>query len=140
MTIGYFFIKEHLKLLDATASRAVANSLEPYGGVDVNTAMFLLLYLIDKWFNAPDDEDDKTVYKITNHIAQLIRDHTNLDGIIYRSTKNPNENCWNIALVNQNKVTHGYSELYVQDSIGRFRRVCIKKEKITITVWPILMN
>lgn len=125
-TLGYFFIKDHLNLLDVTAPRTVATSEHPYGGIDVSTAMFGLVYLIDKWFSSSRDAKVENVYKITNHVASLIHDHTQLDGIIYKSTKTKSETCWNIALVRQNKVVNCYSDMYVQDSSHRFRKTASK--------------
>ena len=120
-TLGYFFITEPLKLFNATKPFVVGTS-EKYGGIDENTALFLLLFLIDKWFNkSADKEDDRqNVYQITNKIAKLIRENTNLDGIVYQGTMSNNYS-WNIALVDDKKTAWGYSALYVPDKLGRYR-------------------
>lgn len=126
VTLGYFFIKEHLNLLDATEPRAVATFEHPYGRTDVSTAMSALVYLIDKWFNVSKKADGNNAYKITNHVASLLRDHTELDGIIYRSSKTNSKTCWNIALVKPDKVVNCYSDLYEQVTGYKFRKTAYK--------------
>lgn len=118
-TLGYFFIKNDLKLFNATWSSATGNAEEIYNGVDARTALFALVYLIDKWFNAEQVRDGK-VYRITQHVADLIRNSTDLDGVVYKCGKN-NELTWNVALVDDNKVTWGYSVLLVPDKFGVYK-------------------
>ncbi|MBQ3755904.1 MAG: hypothetical protein II873_02150 [Oscillospiraceae bacterium] len=84
-TVGYFFVEEHLKLFDATWPFAMAEHSKKYGGRKSDEALLAMVYLIDKWFNTAEEENEK-VYQLTNHIAKLIRDKTDLDGIIYKST------------------------------------------------------
>ena len=129
-TLGYFYIKKELILLDVTEPRAVSNSRDSFGGVELRKALYALVFLINKWFNAPDDEDDDRVYKITNHVADLIRTRTELDGVVYKSTKNGNGKSWNVALKDDSKVEWGYSTLLVPDKLGRYRQISIQKSSI----------
>ena len=126
-TLGYFYINEYLNLFDATKSRASANTKETICGVNIWEALFALLVLIDKWFNATENENNEQVYQITNHVAELIRTRTNLDGLVYKSSKNKNDQSWNVALVNDHKVEWGYSELLVPDILGRYRKKALCK-------------
>ena len=120
-TVGYFFVEEPLKLFNSTVPFAMADYSKSYGGKSSSEALLALVYLINKWFNATKEENER-VYLLTNHIAELIRNETDLDGIIYQSTKNANNKrkSWNVALVNENKIRWGYSILYSPKSNGQF--------------------
>lgn len=135
-TAGYFFVNESLQLFRAADPFVIADNTKDYEGYDALEVSFVLMALIKKWFNTPyNTENLKTdaasdlVYRVTNNIARIVREKTKLDGIIYQCTKNPNpkKKSWNIALVDDRKLSWGYSVLMVPDSIGRYRKKTVQK-------------
>lgn len=128
-TLGYFFVNDYLKLFDATEPRGIADYNKKYGELDTESALLVLIALIQKWFNAPSSAEDSEVYRLTNSVARIIRESTKLDGIVFQSTKNNDRNhkSWNVSLINDDKVLWAYSALKKPDSEGRYRETCVVK-------------
>ena len=123
-TVGYFFITEKLELFNATGPFAMADTNGVYGDLRAGDALLILVALINNWFNAPTKENNSAVYQVTNSIGRIIRDYTNLDGIVYQSEKNKNKS-WNVALKDESKISWSYSVLFVPDKLGRYRKKSI---------------
>ena len=89
-TIGYFYVDKGLRLVNAKASWASSYADKQYGCFDGWQAMRILSWLIHDWFNADKTKHDSQVYRVTNHIAEIVRSCSDIDGILYQSRKNIN--------------------------------------------------
>lgn len=120
-TVGYFFVTEKLELFNATGPFAMADTNGVYGDLRAGDALLIMVALINNWFNASAEENNSAVYQVTNSIGRIIRDYTNLDGIVYRCDKNKNKT-WNVALKDESKICWSYSVLFVPDKLGSYSK------------------
>ena len=126
-SLGYFYINEDLKLYNASSPSAITDSDLKINGIDSGAALTVMVRLIHDNFHWPVDEE-KNIYKVTNHIVKLITTQTDYDGIISKSTKNKSK--WNISLVDDKKLSWGFSKLLTPETNGEyFCQVILKNEK-----------